>query len=113
MQLRSWFPLPEKPAPRSPLAGGLLVVLERTAVNPRPLVCRCCSEERHLLASIKLPPEGCSSQGADAKPSLVRHKGLRKEPWFHDNMRCSIPAGLDAFLGAFRLKGLQARSHAL
>ena len=50
------------------------MVLEGTAVNPRPLVCRCCSEEQHLLASINdLPRElisgyrrqafACPSQG--------------------------------------------------
>lgn len=61
-----------EPAPRLPLAGGLLVVLEGTAVNPRPLVCRCCSGEQHLLASFNVPPgeliSGCRRQ-AFACPS--------------------------------------------
>ena len=41
MQLRSCLPVPGKPASGLPLTGGLLVVLKGTAVNPRPLVCRC------------------------------------------------------------------------
>ena len=48
------------------------MVLKGTAVNPRPLVCRCCSEEQHLLASINdLPRElisGCRRQAFACPP---------------------------------------------
>ena len=65
-------------------------------MNPRPLVCRCCSEEQHPLASINVPPERCSFQGADAKPSLVRRKGLQKEPLINFSMRCRFSTRLGA-----------------
>ena len=88
-----------EPAPRLPLAGGLLVVLEGTAVNPRPLVCRCCSEEQHLLASFNVPPWGVDFR----MPTPSLRLSVPRDSWeslVNFNMRLSVTTRLGVLLSA-------------